>query len=64
MALSYDEIEKVINGDLKAFENLLEEYDRYITKLCTSSSGRIDIDEKQELCISLYKAVRNFHFYK
>lgn len=59
--LSYEEILKLLNGDTDTFIRLTELYDSYINTLCYSQqSHSVDLDEKQELLLTLFLAVKKF----
>lgn len=59
--LSYEEILKLLDGDTNTFIRLTELYDSYINTLCYSQqSHSVDLDEKQELLLTLFLAVKKF----
>lgn len=59
--LSYEEILKLLNGDTDTFIRLTKLYDSYINTLCYSQqSHSVDLDEKQELLLTLFLAVKKF----
>lgn len=59
--LSYKEICKLLTGDKESLKLLFQIYDCYINTLCFSvSSCEVDFDEKQELLLSLYLALKKF----
>jgi len=59
--LSYEEILKLLDGDTDTFIRLTELYDSYINTLCYSQqSHSVDLDEKQELLLTLFLAVKKF----
>lgn len=59
--LSYEEILKLLDGDTDTFMRLTELYDSYINTLCYSQqSHSVDLDEKQELLLTLFLAVKKF----
>lgn len=59
--LSYEEILKLLDGDTDTFIRLITLYDSYINTLCYSQQNHsIDYDEKQELILTLFLAVKKF----
>lgn len=59
--LSYEEILKLLDGDSDTFIRLVDLYDSYINTLCYSQqSHSIDLDEKQELLLTLFLAIKKF----
>lgn len=61
MNLSYEDILLVISENEKAMEKLIAAYEGYINTLCYSNvTGKLDIDEKQELLLALVLAVKKF----
>ncbi|MCM1235764.1 MAG: helix-turn-helix domain-containing protein [Ruminococcus flavefaciens] len=61
MNLSYNDILLVVSNDEDAVKKLIAAYEGYINTLCYSNvTGKLDIDEKQELLLALVLAVRKF----
>lgn len=61
MNLSYNDILLVISDDEDAMEKLIAAYESYINTLCYSNvTGKLDLDEKQELLLALVLAVKKF----
>ena len=61
MMLSFEDIKKAISGEAQSVEKVFAYYEHYINTLCYNSVYKsFDADEKQELLIALFSAIRTF----